>query len=261
MRNLINGSESFHLSQMLWTVDCVLFVVDRDVFVNENSGNFRNSMRLFLERFVGKSEWPDLIQVDNHRHHADFFEPVHFRQVYDFSIFRYHVSTVKILSLWKTFCVHINVGSSVSFSQFRNHLNFPFQFSPCDLRGWAIYENLSSIQSCIDHGIVRNPGLLTNFISQSCVLKIDDKDTNGNSDLSSEFLNHLWQLELSNLSFVLPCWKTSSLIVHVPIRSDCFDSDGHNLALVENDSSIVKSCLMEHWSTKFANYLLCDSRF
>lgn len=145
MRNFINGSESFDLGQMLWTVYCVLLVVDRDVFVNENSGDFRNSMRLFLEGFVGKSEWPDLIQVDNNRHHTDFFEPVHFRQVYDFSVFRYHVSTVKILSLWKTFCVHINVGSSVSFSQFRNHLNFPFQFSPCDLRGWTIYENLSSI--------------------------------------------------------------------------------------------------------------------
>lgn len=261
MRNLINGSESFHLSQMLWTVDCVLFVVDRDVFVNENSGNFRNSMRLFLERFVGKSEWPDFIQVDNYRHHADFFEPVHFRQVYDFSVFRDHVSTVEILSLWKTFCVNVNVGSSVSFSQFWNHLNFPFEFSPCDLRGRTIYENLGSIQSCIDHGVVRNPGLFTNFVCQSCVLKVYDKNTNGNGDLSCEFLYHLGQLKLSNLSFVLPCWKTSRFIVHVPIGSDSFDSDGHNLGLVEDDSGVVKSCFMKHRSTKFANYLLCDSRF
>lgn len=66
-------------------------------------------------------------------------------------------------------------------------------------------------------------------------------------------------MEFSNLSFIFPSWKTTSLIVHVPISSDSFDSNSNYFGLIKNDSGIVKSCFVQNRSSQLNNDVLCNT--
>jgi len=56
MRNFIDFSKSLNIGYMLWTINIVFLVVGSNIFVNLDSWNFRDSVRLFLERLICKSE-------------------------------------------------------------------------------------------------------------------------------------------------------------------------------------------------------------
>lgn len=140
--------------------------------------------------------------------------------------------------------IDINVGSTMSLSKFLNHLNFSFKFSSNNLWSWTVYEYFGSVQSSVNHGVIWDPGLLTNFVSNRSVFIIYDEDSNWYCDLACEFLNNLRELKLSNLSFVFPGWKASSLIVHVAISGNGFDSNSNHFGLIKNDSGVVESCFV-----------------
>lgn len=149
----------------------------------------------------------------------------------------------------------------MSFCELLNHLNFSFKFASYDFGCRTIDENLSSIQGSIDHWVVRNPSLFTDFVGDGRILVVDYENTDGDSDLACHFLNDLRQLELTDFSFVFPCRETSGLIVHVTVCRDRFDSDSDNFGLIENDSGVVKGGLVEDRSTQLTDNVVRDSRF
>jgi hypothetical protein len=148
----------------------------------------------------------------------------------------------------------------MAFSQLLYHLYFPFEFSSHDLRCRSVDKNLGSIESCIDHGIVRDPCLLTNFISYRCVFVVNNEDSNGYSDLARELLDDLRQLKLTNLSFELPSRKAPCLIVHITIRRNGLDSDCDDFRLVDDDSGIVKCSFVQNGRSQLTHNIFCNSR-
>jgi hypothetical protein len=108
------------------------------------------------------------------------------------------------------------------------HLNFSLQFTSFDVGSRRIYENFSSIQSRVNHGIMRNPSLLAYLKRYRCIIKLYQKLANGNFVLPCYLLNISWQFEHTYLFSLSPLPKPSRFIVAIVISqihlcSNCFD--------------------------------------
>ena len=61
---------------MLRAIDCVLLIIDCNVFVDENSWNFVHSMGLLLERFVWEPKGSDFVKINYYGHYCDLLKSV-----------------------------------------------------------------------------------------------------------------------------------------------------------------------------------------
>lgn len=149
----------------------------------------------------------------------------------------------------------------MSLCQLLNHLNLSFQLSPGYLWSRSVYENLSTIQCCINHRIVWYPSFLTNLISYCGVLIINNKNSYRNSNFASNLLYRLWKPKLTNFSFIFPCWKTSGLIVIISISCNSLTSYSYYFILIKYNSCIIQSSFMHYRASNLAHNLLSDTRF
>ena len=127
------------------------------------------------------------------------------------------------------FDIGVCVGSSVPFCKFLEHLYFSFLFASLADGGRRVDKYLSSIQSCIDHGIVRNGRLLSDLIGEGGVIEPDDEASDGHGMLLRDLLDNLRQHEVIYFSGVLPGREIPGLEVVVSIGVDHFASDCDHL--------------------------------
>lgn len=188
---------------------------------------------LFLEWFVGNSECSDCVDIDQNWKDMNLFKIMDLWQILYFSILWKHAASIKICTISDdTSLVDVTISSTVPVGEFWNHLYLSFQFSTHTVRSRGVYKNLCAIECCIDHWIVWNPTFFTNLVCHWSIVKLNDKDSDGNLSLSCNVLDSLWKFEISYTSFTFPRCELSCLKVIVSISKDHFGSDSDDFVIV-----------------------------
>lgn len=145
----------------------------------------------------------------------------------------------------------------MSFGELFEHLYFSFEFSSFRFWSWNVNKYLGPIKGGVDHGIVRDPRLLANFVGEWGIVEIYNKDSNGNGQLSRYFLNDLRKLKISNLPGIFPRGKKASLEIVAAVGEMHLHSDGNYFGIVNNDSAIVECSFVQDRAANFSDDSVC----
>lgn len=216
-----------------------------NVKVNFNSWKECLLVGLLLEWFVGNSECSDCVYIDQNWKDMNFLKVMNLWQIFYFSILREHATSIKICTIsYDASLVDVAISSSVPISELWYHLYLSFEFSTHTVRSRGVNKNLCTIECSIDHRIVWNPTFLANFVCHWSIIKLNDKDSNGDLSLPCNVLDSLWKFEISHTSFTFPRCELSCLKVIVSISKDHFGSDSDDFVIVHQDSCIIESCFV-----------------
>lgn len=184
-----------------------------------------------------------------------------FWELLDFTVFCEEAAAI-IVVVWSnsSLDVDIDIGTTMSFGKFLQHLHFSFKFSSFDLWTWDIDENFSTVQGSIDHRVVWDPCFLANFIGNVGIIEVEDEHTNGDDFLSSDLLNELGQHELVDFSGMSPKWEVSGLEVISTISQNHLGSDTDHLWVEKDDSAVVEGCLVEDGASDLSNNTIGHTR-
>ena len=176
-----------------------------DANVDGHSWDERHSMGLLLEGTIVDTKRSDCIKVDGDWGDLDILEIEGLRELLDITIFTEHTASIIVVPCSDSALnVYVYIGSSMSLSELLQHLYLPLQFSSFYLASTHINKDLSAIQCGINHRVIRNPGLLTNLVSKRGIIEAQDKSTDWDCELSSDFLYDLGEEKVSHISRMLP---------------------------------------------------------
>lgn len=90
-------------------------------------------MGFFLERFIINSQGSNSVEVNSNWGDLDISQVERFGKFLDFSVFSEEAATVIVVVGSNTSLdVNIDIGTTVSLSEFLQHLHFSFKFSSFD---------------------------------------------------------------------------------------------------------------------------------